>query len=139
MAHGDDNYRCEEEQQRNVVPICKDLSLRLENCHGEFRYTSEYCTSLHEAASNGRSKVLELLLQQGGDVNCRGNSDYTPLHLAVCSGHVDCVRVLLNYNADISITDEFGKTPIQTAELSSKHAVVKVLKSAGECRGISGM
>jgi len=113
--------KAKKESKEIFVPMWKDLS-----------HTSGYCTSLHEAASNGQSKMLESLLQQGGDVNCCGNGGYTPLHLAACDGHVDCVRVLLAYNADISITDEFGKTPIQTAELNSKHAVVKVIKSAGE-------
>ena len=104
-----------------------DLPLRLAHRRGVFGYTP-----VHEAVSNGHSKVLELLLQHKGDPNCRANSGYTPLHLAASSGHVDCVRVLLDNNADISSTDEYGKTPLQTAELSAKHCVVKVLKSAGE-------
>jgi len=123
-----------EEQQEKIASICKNLSLRPEN-RGDPERSLEYSKSLHEAAINGRSKVLESLLHlEGCDVNCRGKvgPGYTPLHLAACNGHVDCVRILLNNNADISAIDEFGKTPIQTAELSSKYTVVKVLKSAGE-------
>ena len=90
--------------------------------HHNWRIVTE---PLHEAVSNGHSKVLELLLQHGGDVNCRANGGYTPLHIAACSGHMSCTRVLLANEADISIIDEWGKTPMQTAELSSKHAIVK--------------
>ena len=104
-----------------------DLPLRLAYRRGVFGYTP-----VHEAVSNGHSKVLELLLQHKGDPNCRANGGYTPLHLAASSGHVDCVRVLLANNAHISSKDEYGKTPLQTAELSARHCVVKVLKSAGE-------
>ena len=104
-----------------------DLSAKLVYRRGVFGYTP-----IHEAVSSGHSKVLQLLLEHKGDPNCRANSGYTPLHLAASSGHVDCARVLLANDADISKTDEYDKTPIQTAELSSKHGVMKVLKSAGE-------
>ena len=79
------------------------------------------------------AKVLELLLRHKGDVNCRANDRCTPLHLAASHGNEDCVRVLLLHNADISATDERGRSPIQVAESSSRHAVVKILRSAGKC------
>lgn len=74
-----------------------------------------------------------MLLEHGGDPDCCTNSGYTPLHLAAFSGNVDCVRVLLDNNADSANRDEHGNTPLQTAELSSKHNVIKVLRSAGKC------
>ena len=121
----DGRYKKIEEFIRNYQA---DLTSKLAYRRGVFGYTP-----IHEAVSSGHSKVLELLLEHDGDPNCRANSGYTPLHLAASSGHVDCVRVLVDNNADISNTDEYGKTPIQTAELSSKHGVMKVLRSAGEC------
>ena len=103
------------------------LPLKLACRQGEFGYTP-----IHEAVNSGHSKVLELLLEHGGDPNCSANSGCTPLHLAVSSGHVDCIRVLLASNADISITNESGKTPIQVAELNSKREITKMLKSTGK-------
>ena len=136
MAHGliNEDGRlhtwCKEGKLKKIdefINTCTDLASRLAYRRGVLGYTP-----LHEAVSNGHSKVLELLLKHNGDVNCRANSGYTPLHIAAASGHVNCVRVLLDNNADISNIDECGKTPIQTAELNSKHVVVKVLKSAGK-------
>ena len=105
-----------------------DFSLKLAYRRGEFG-----CTPMHEAVRNGHSKVLNLLLEHGGDPNCCTSSGYTPLYLAVSNGDVaDCVRVLLENNADISITDAYGRTPVQTQ--SSRHGaeIVKILRSAGE-------
>ena len=133
MAHSDDSllhFWCKEGKYKKIeefITSCKDLPSRLAYRRGVFGYTP-----LHEAVGNGHWKVLELLLQHGGDVNCRANSGYTPLHIAASSGHISCTRVLLANEADISIIDEWGKTPLQTAELSSRHATVKTLKSAGE-------
>ena len=109
-------------------PDRASLNDRLANRKGVFCYTP-----LHEAVASGHSDVLDHLLERAGDkhVNCRANSGYTPMHLTASSGHVDCVKVLLKHNADIGIKDEYGKTPKQTAELSSKIAIVRVLRVQG--------
>lgn len=134
MEHGSlKDYRlhtwCKEgnyEKIEELIRTCEDLAVRLLCPRG----TSGY-TPLHEAVSKGHSKISELLLQHGGEVNCRASNGYTPLHLAASSGYMECVRVLLKYNADISAIDESGSSPIQVAELSSRHAVVRTLRSAG--------
>lgn len=140
MAHGSFNKDnrlhtwCKEgnyEKIKEFIPTCENLNVRLASRRGRFGYTP-----IHEAVSKGYSKVLELLLRHGGDVNCLANKGYTPLHLAASYGYVECVRVLLMFNADISATDENGNSPIQVAELSSKPAVVKTLRSAGKCTGV---
>ena len=121
---------CKEGKYKKVeefITTCTDLSSRLAYRRGVFGYTP-----LHESVSNGRPKVLQLLLDHGADVNCRANGGYTPLHLAAFTGHTDCVRVLLENSANISETDDYGKTPMQTAELSARSDVLKVLKSAGK-------
>jgi len=94
-------------------------------------------TPLHEAASYNRPRILQLLIDHGGDVNCRANGGYTPLHLSAYTGHVNCVRVLLENNADTSLTDNYNKTPMQTAENAARLDVLRVLKSAGKYQYVS--
>ena len=120
----DGNYKKIEE----FISICTDLPSRLEYRRGWYGYTP-----LHEAVRNGHSRVLQLLLNNGGDVNSRANRGRSLLHVAASNGCLHCALILLKANADITVTDEYGKTPIQMAESCRKHAVLKVLKSAGKC------
>ena len=115
------------EVEQFIQTFKTDLPLRLAYRRGEFGYTP-----LHEAVNSGHSKLLNLLLEHGGDPNCCTYSGYTPLHLAASSGHLDCIRVLLASNADISIINKHGVTPIQIAEFNPKHDIMKALRSAGE-------
>lgn len=136
MEHGSfSNYNlhtwCKEgkyEKVKELLSTCKDLSVRLSCRRGTPGYTP-----IHEAVSEGHSRVLELLLRYGGDVNCRANNGSTPLHLAASNGYLNCVQVLLTHNADISATDDSGRSPVQVAELGSRHDVLKALRSAGKC------
>ena len=109
------------------IRTCSNLSSSLTYRQGVFGYMP-----IHEAVSNGHSKVLQQLLEHDSNPNRRTHSGSTPLHLAASSGHIDCARVLLAKNADIMIKDTYGRTPIQIAKLNSKHGVVKLLRTAGE-------
>ena len=71
---------CKKGKLNNIeefVSTCKDLPLRLAHSRGVLGYTP-----IHEAANNGHSAVLKLLIQYGAKVNCRTSSGSTPLHLA---------------------------------------------------------
>jgi len=113
---------------KEFIDTCNNLPIWLAHTVGVYGFTP-----MHEAANSNHSEVLELLLQYGGDVNCRANmySRCTPLHVAVSSGHKDCVRVLMKYHADITIADEYGRTPMQLAGYGKRNAMVKLLKSSG--------
>ncbi len=52
---------------------------------------------LHFAAEGGCPEIVELLLEQGLDVNANAEYDRTPLHLASKEGHTEVVQILLDY------------------------------------------
>ena len=113
-----------EEMERKGVDVPTKLSQKL----GVFGYTP-----LHDAATEGHHKVLQLLIQYRGCVNSKASSGYTPLHLAASAGHVECVRVLVEEgNADINEKDDYRQSPLQSAERSARSDVVRVLRSAGK-------
>lgn len=54
--------------------------------------------TLHIAASYGKCKVLQLLLQHGGsDISCRDDYNMTPLQYAALNGHWRAVHLLLEH------------------------------------------
>lgn len=57
---------------------------------------------MHLAAMRGFVPILEMLLEQGADVNEADERGCTALHLAVEQGQEEAVRVLLKHGADFS-------------------------------------
>jgi ankyrin repeat protein len=79
----------------------------------------------------GRTKVAELLLGRGADVNAADDSKLTPLHYAAWGGHVELVKLLVARKANRSPKDERGRTPLSLATERKNEAVVKVLEQSG--------
>lgn len=66
-------------------------------------------TPLMIAAGNGKTKALEILLENGADTSCQNASGYTALMLAVEGEHEDCVDILLERgNCNIKIQNFYG-------------------------------
>ncbi|TGZ37476.1 ankyrin repeat domain-containing protein, partial [bacterium M00.F.Ca.ET.162.01.1.1] len=71
-------------------------------------------SSLHLAAHNGRTAVLETLIGHPAvDVNSRNKWKSTPLSLAAARGHLACIQSLLKHpQIDIDArADYYGRTP----------------------------
>lgn len=69
-------------------------------------------TPLHFAAQDGRNELVELLIDNGADINARNHSLGTPLNYAVCGQNVSTVQLLIALGADVNLGDSSGLSPL---------------------------
>ena len=66
--------------------------------------------ALSQAAFNGHTKIVELLLDHGADIHAEGEEGPdTALQFAAMRGHTDTVRLLLDRGAEIHSVDGFDE------------------------------
>ena len=67
-------------------------------------------TALHHAARNGDTKIVELLVSCGADVNARSEPGHFPLYCAAGHGHLETTQFLVENGADLDARLNDGKT-----------------------------
>ncbi len=82
------------------------------------------------SARDGNSKVVELFLQAGMDVNTKNADGQTALMLSAYSGHTDTVKLLLKHGAFINVIDKFGDSALSWAAAEDHTDIVNLLKKA---------
>lgn len=70
---------------------------------------------IHYTSDVGQLKVLELLINQGCDVNLQDGDGQTALHYASSCGHLNCITLLLAKGAQVDLKDKEGNTPEDVA------------------------
>lgn len=68
-----------------------------------------------DAAWDGRTESVRVMLNAGFPVNTRGDHESTVLDRACVPGHVDTVRCILEYDPDFTLKNEFGGVPLTAA------------------------
>lgn len=89
-------------------------------------------TPLILAASGGRDKVVNLLLNQGANVNAKTNDGHSALQYAASKNWKTICASLLENNADVNITDRRGSTPLHRSASKGNLAIVKLLLEYGK-------
>lgn len=87
-------------------------------------------TPLIEAAANGHLDVVRLLVENGADVNLKGEAWEGPLHFAAERGHVEIVQFLLDHGADIWLFKPHN-TPLHSAARGGQLEVARILLAHG--------
>jgi ankyrin repeat protein len=86
------------------------------------------CGEIHDAAKNGDSAKVKLLLK--GDptlVSSKNENGATPLHLAASYGQKTVAELLLANHAPVDAKDKNGETPLHWAAHFGKEGVARLL------------
>jgi ankyrin repeat protein len=93
-------------------------------------------TLLIEAAANGHVDVVKLLIENGADVNLKGEAWYGPLHAAAARGHIEVVKILLENGADVNIFHQ--NKPLHNAAMNGHIEVAQILLAHGADINVKG-
>jgi ankyrin repeat protein len=81
--------------------------------------------------SNPYQRLMELLTQSNGDLNCQNYLGETPLLLAIMEGNLSTIELLVEHGADVNVPDHNGYTPLMYAILINHKDIVEYLLAAG--------
>ncbi len=76
-------------------------------------------------------EILEVLLENGADVDAIDDNGVVPLHCAIRRCFLDAVEVLIANGVDVNLRDKEGLTPLHVAAQEGYPAVVEELLKAG--------
>ncbi|KAI1098787.1 ankyrin [Jackrogersella minutella] len=94
--------------------------------------------ALHQTVKRANVKTLELLLDNGADINCRtGNRKWTALLMATEDGHESVVRSLLQHGADLEAKTETGLDAMTIARKKKHTQIVELLETWTKSRGLT--
>ena len=86
---------------------------------------------LQDAAAQGNTEIVKVLLENGADVNAQGGKYRNALQAAAIQGKTDIVKVLLENGADINAQGGGYGNALQAAAVRGKTDIVKVLLENG--------
>ncbi len=117
------------DDQLSKMQFCRQDAIKLQALHSSELYGGG---PLHHAVLFGRLESIEMLLEEGADVNVRGFGGATPLHMAaVLPQSARTLPLLLQAGAEVNATDDFGFTPLHRFVQANNVEAVTLLLSHG--------
>ena len=95
------------------------------------RSTTTGYSALHDAAFNGSTACVRLLLRAGADVNARSVDGFTALHSASNRGRVHAAKVLIAAGGNLEARSQDGTTPLRIAIFNGHRELALTLLRAG--------
>ncbi len=125
---GDTFLRAVTEGDVDEVRKTLEVNSYLANAHQDrnFRWTV-----LHEAVSEGRKSVVELLLEYDADPNTTNRDLETPLHWAVRKANLIIAEMLIKSKANVNARDVKGRTPLHEAASRGQVEITTLLLDNG--------
>ena len=108
--------------------------LAIKRHSSDFGYSQRFpknMTGLHLVAYFGVTAIVELLLEEGAEIDLTASDGQTPLHQASKNGHIEVAQLLLEKGADVNATDRGGLTPLYEASKSGHIEVTQLLLKEG--------
>lgn len=86
-------------------------------------------TALHAAAYLGYPEVMNILIEQGIDLNIQGPyNGYTALHDAILQNNIEGIKILLDSGAKTDLIGKDGNTPLMLAKKQGNLEIIELLK-----------
>jgi len=103
--------------------------------HANIQSVDVNCFSaLHWAVANEDTRMIEVLLQKGSDINATDFNGSTPLITAMYSGNIFMVQLLLESGADVNARNNFECTALHiAAEKHNTQVIGILLKNGADC------
>lgn len=123
------------EQKEIFDRISKNENSELKLLLSQFKQSVDFVddngmTPLQHAAYKGNKEAVQMLLDQGADVNSgKHEYNYTALHFGALSGSVDVCMKLLLAGAKADAVNTIGRTAAQMAAFVANHQVVATINS----------
>lgn len=107
---------------------CKDYSdiIKLLIEIGDFN-VDEINNALAGACSQ---RVINILIEEGGDLNAKDDYGYTPLMWAIDNDYPGKVKLFIDAGADVNVVCD-GHTPLEMARGMGREEIVSILEEAG--------
>ena len=97
-------------------------------CEIENEHTDIASTPLMNAAYRGNTNIINMLLENGANINYTTDFGMTALIMAASFNQFEAAKILLENNADTSITDEYGRTALDLAKSEDYEDIVALLE-----------
>ena len=110
----------------SLVPWLLDRGVPADN-----RLGSGSNTPLMQAAADGDTTLMRLLMEFGADIEATNECNERPLGFACSWKQLDAARLLLERNADPNALEDPDRTYLDWAKLSEQDEMVDLLKSFG--------
>lgn len=88
-------------------------------------------TPLFHAVTSGSTKVLEILLDHGAQIEWTNSINVTPLQASVIRGDLEMVKALVKRGALLDKFDSYGETAVYDAAARGRIEIVTYLAEAG--------
>ncbi|VDI46319.1 Hypothetical predicted protein [Mytilus galloprovincialis] len=88
-------------------------------------------TPLTAACREGHLRTVELLLDNGSNINQTNKNTETPIYTACFGGHYSLAKLLIDKHADINKGNRYNRTPLYVCCLSGHESIAQLLIDEG--------